>query len=145
MGDAITWLLGGKATKRRVWVWLALAAIAFAVLALPFGGCYAASGLVTGEGYRDSTVRKLSHTGVFFKTWEAESLGDGFRARSDSGGATVVGPETFAYTVRDPAVIEQLQSLAPGQRVRIYYRSYLSTWRPRGETAYEITRVELLP
>ena len=45
--------------------------------ALLFGGCYSASLIHVADGYRDSTIRKLSESGIIWKTWEVESLGDG--------------------------------------------------------------------
>lgn len=144
-GDAINWLMGRKVTEYRVWVWLVFALIGLALLCLPFAGCYGLSTVVKGEGYRDSTVRKLSRTGYIWKSWEVETLGDGMRAKADPGGATAIEPETFKYTVRDPAAVEQLQALPPGQRVRLYYKSHAATWLPRGESSYEITRVEIVP
>ena len=110
---------------------------------LCFGGCYGLSHLQTSDGYRDSAVRKLSRSGLIWKTWEAETLGDGLRVKSSEHGQSV-SPETFTYTVDNPEVVKQLQALPPGQRVRIHYRKMAAAWQPRGETSYFITSVERL-
>jgi len=123
-------------------LWLVIVGAAVC-LPLLFGGCYAVSNVKTSDGYRDSTVRKLSETGVIWKTHEVETLGDGVRLKTD--GSSQVSPETFTYTVRDPAVLEQLRALPPGRRVRVHYEKYLIPWPSRGETSYFITRIEHLP
>jgi hypothetical protein len=63
----------------------------------------------TGE--RAGYVQKFSNKGWFCKTWEGEIL------LSSMPGAI---PERFAFTVRDDAVVKQLQN-AMGQRVQITY------------------------
>lgn len=115
-----------------------------AVLLMPFMfcGCYGCSKIELGEGYRDGTIRKLSHTGWIWKTWECEMLGDGMRLTSDEHG-TRVSPETFQYTV-DPAAVEAIQAIPPAKRVRLHYRRHGAAWRPNGETAYFVTKVERL-
>lgn len=110
------------------------------LLPVCFGGCYGCSNVQTSDGFRDSTLRKLSQSGVFFKTWEAEGLGDGFRMNEGKA-----SPETFQYSVSDPAVVQQLRDLPPNKRVRIHYRKMLTAWQPKGESRYFITRVEHLP
>ena len=112
---------------------------------LCFGGCYGCSKVQVSDGYRDSTVRKVSHTGVFWKTWEVEALGDGMRAATDKNGAVTMSPETFQYTVSDPAVLDKLRDLPPTKRVRVHYRKMLAAWEPNGESRYFITNVEDLP
>jgi hypothetical protein len=106
-----------------------------------FAGCYGCSKVEVSDGYRDSTVRKVSQTGVFWKTWEVEALGDGMRAVNTDKGATLT-PETFRYTVSDPDVLAHIQNLPPGKKVRVHYRKYLGAWAPNGETQFFITRVE---
>jgi hypothetical protein len=119
--------------------------IGLLLLALPFtlAGCWGCSKLEFGDGYRDGTIRKLSRTGLFFKTWECEVLGDGVRFLSSRNGVGG-GPETFQFTVDDPAVVAAVRDLPPGVRVRVHYRKLGAAWRPSGETRYRITAVERL-
>lgn len=109
-----------------------------------YGGCYGCSRIQTSDGYRDSTVRKLSETGVLWKTWEVETLGDGVRTTTGDNGTTL-SPETFRYSVSDPAVLAKLRDLPPGKRIRIHYRKMWATWQPSGETPYFITKIDDLP
>lgn len=113
------------------------------LLGLCFAGCYGCSRVPVSDGYRDGTVRKVSQTGVIWKTWEVEMLGDGLRGASAQGGGTI-SPETFNYSVSDNAVVETLQKLKPGQRVRLHYRKNLSQWSPSGETPYFVTAIDEL-
>ena len=113
-------------------------------LGLLFGGCYGAAQIQVADGYRDSTIRKLSESGIIWKTWEVESLGEGLRATSNDAG-TKVSPETFEYSLNDASLLPQIQNVPPGKPVRIHYRKQLMTWMPRGETRYFITRVEQVP
>ncbi len=104
-------------------------------------GCCAGSKIHVADGWRDSTIRKVSETGMIWKTWEVESLGDGMRA-TDKGAS--VSPETFRYTVTDPTILARVQSLPSGKRVRIHYRKQFSQWAPSGESSYFITGIEEL-
>lgn len=115
-----------------------IGAVLFALL-LPacFGGCYGCSKVQVADGFRDSTVRKVSESGVIWKTWEVEGLGDGFRLTDGKA-----SPETFTYTVSDPAVLAKLRDLPPNKRVRVHYRKFLAAWQPNGETRYFVTGVE---
>lgn len=117
---------------------LVVAGIGIFLMVLPIG-CFAGKGVQVGDGFRDSTVRRVVNTGVVFKTWEVEGLGDGFKFNDGKA-----SPETFHYTVDDPAIISQLQTIPSEQKVRIHYRSFLSKWTPNGESSYRITKVETL-
>lgn len=107
------------------------------ILAALFGGCRACSTVEMSDGTRDSTVRKVSNSGVIWRTNEVETLGDGFRMAD--GRAT---PETFKYTVRNPEVLAKLQALPSDKKVRIHYKKYLTAWVPNGESQYEIIGVD---
>lgn len=111
-------------------------------LVLCFGGCYGCSKIKSGDGYRESTIRAVRESGIIWKTQEVETLGDGFIVKPGDDGR--VTPETFKYTVRDPAVLEQLKALPPGKRVRVYYERYAGVWAPNGESNYIITKVEAI-
>src|SRR5438094_979048 len=67
------------------------------------------------EGERAGYLQKLSRKGWLCKTWEGEIL------MSSMPGAI---PERFAFTVRDPNVVKQLQS-AMGQRVQLSYSQHV--------------------
>jgi hypothetical protein len=66
------------------------------------------------EGERAGYLQKLSKKGWLCKTWEGEIL------LSSMPGAI---PERFAFTVRDEAVVRQLQA-AMGQRVQLSYAQH---------------------
>lgn len=117
-----------------------LAVVLFLFLGVCFGGCYGCSRWQTSEGYRDGTIRKVSHSGKFWKTWEVEAVGDGIR--SDGEGGSSFAPERFRFTVEDEALARRLESIPPGKRVRIKYRAYAGEWAPKGDTSYFITGIE---
>jgi hypothetical protein len=84
------------------------------------------------EGERAGYLQKLSRKGWLCKTWEGEIL------LSSMPGAI---PERFAFTVRDPAVVQQLQSRM-GQRVQIGYQQHKGVPTSCfGETEYFVDRV----
>ena len=107
------------------------------LIACCFGGCYGCSHVKTGDGYRDSTIRRGVETGLIFKTYEVESLGDGFRLNDGKA-----SPETFNYTVKDPAIREQISNLPPETKARIHYQKMIIAWKPNGESRYIITKIE---
>ena len=83
------------------------------------------------EGERAGYLQKFSKKGWLCKTWEGEIL------LSSMPGAI---PERFAFTVRDEAVVKQLQS-AMGQRVQISYEQHVGVPTSCfGETGYFATR-----
>jgi hypothetical protein len=66
------------------------------------------------QGERAGYLQKLSKKGWLCKTWEGEIL------LSSMPGAI---PERFAFTVRDEAVVKQLEA-AMGQRVQLSYSQH---------------------
>jgi len=79
------------------------------------------------EGERAGYLQKFSKKGWLCKTWEGEIL------LSSMPGAI---PERFAFTVRDEAVVKQLQT-AMGQRVQISYEQHVGVPTSCfGETEY---------
>lgn len=79
------------------------------------------------EGERAGYLQKFSKKGWLCKTWEGEIL------LSSMPGAI---PERFAFTVRDDAVVRQLQN-AMGQRVQITYEQHVGIPTSCfGETGY---------
>ncbi len=88
------------------------------------------------EGERAGYLQKFSKKGWLCKTWEGEIL------LSSMPGAI---PERFAFTVRDDAVVEQLQN-AMGQRVQITYEQHVGVPTSCfGETGYFATRASTGP
>lgn len=88
------------------------------------------------EGERAGYLQKFSKKGWLCKTWEGELL------LSSMPGAI---PERFAFTVRDDAVVEQLQR-AMGQRVQITYEQHVGIPTTCfGETQYFVTRAATGP
>jgi hypothetical protein len=84
------------------------------------------------EGERAGYLQKLSKKGWLCKTWEGEIL------LSSMPGAI---PERFTFTVRDPAIVEQLQSKM-GQRVQISYAQHKGVPTTCfGETEYYVDKV----
>lgn len=84
------------------------------------------------DGERAGYVQKLSHKGWLCKTWEGEI------AMVTMPGAI---PEKFEFTVRDEAVVQQINELA-GKRVVLHYRQH--KFIPTtcfGETEYFVERV----
>jgi hypothetical protein len=83
------------------------------------------------EGERAGYLQKLSKKGWVCKTWEGEIL------LSSMPGAI---PERFAFTVRDDAVVRQLQS-AMGQRVQLTYSQHVGLPTSCfGETGYFVEK-----
>ncbi|QDC44458.1 hypothetical protein [Methylophilus medardicus] len=88
---------------------------------------------VYSDGERIGYVQKLSHKGWVCKTWEGELVL-----------VTVPGTqaEKFYFTVRDPAVISQVNQLA-GERVRVMYKEHKGVPSTCfGETSHYVYAVE---
>ena len=86
------------------------------------------------EGERAGYLQKLSKKGWLCKTWEGEIL------LSSMPGAI---PERFAFTVRDEAVVRQLQS-AMGQRVQLSYSQHVGIPTSCfGETSYFVDKADV--
>ncbi|MFT3907738.1 MAG: hypothetical protein QM718_15680 [Steroidobacteraceae bacterium] len=86
------------------------------------------------SGERAGYVQKLSHKGWVCKTWEGEM------AMVNLPGTLT---EKFDFTVRDDAVVRQINSLM-GKRVTLRYNQH--RWIPNscfGETEYFVTSVTL--
>jgi hypothetical protein len=86
------------------------------------------------EGERAGYLQKLSRKGWLCKTWEGEIL------LSSMPGAI---PERFSFTVRDPAIVKQLQA-AMGQRVQLSYEQHKGLPTTCfGETEYFVEKVQV--
>lgn len=90
---------------------------------------------VYSSGERVGYVQKLSNKGWVCKTWEGELVL-----------VTVPGTqaEKFYFTVRDPAVIAQVNQLA-GERVRLLYKEHKGIPSSCfGETSYFVDGIEAI-
>ena len=88
------------------------------------------------DGTRAGYLQKFSKKGWLCKTWEGEIL------LSSMPGAI---PERFAFTVRDDALVQKLQSTM-GQRVEISYEQHRGVPTSCfGETEYFVNAVNTGP
>lgn len=88
------------------------------------------------EGERAGYLQKFTRKGWICKTWEGEIL------LSSMPGAI---PERFAFSVRDTAVVTQMQT-AMGKRVQLGYEEHRGVpTECFGETGYYATKVSVLP
>lgn len=88
------------------------------------------------EGYRDGEVQKFSHKGFFFKSWEGELSLPGFKLRDG------YGSNVFYFSVDNPAIVDELKDLAPGQLVRVHYREVLLNAPVYYSSSYRVTKIE---
>lgn len=122
-----------KPFLRRKWVILSL--LALVLLPISIFGLWAAATLAFSysEGERAGYLQKLSDKGWVCKTWEGEL------ALQNLPGAS---PEIFHFSVRDDAVVKQLQKLQ-GQRVALKYEQHKGVPSTCfGESEYFVTGVE---
>jgi hypothetical protein len=132
--DAVT--AGASVSKpflRRKWVILSL----LALVLLPIVGFGIWTGATLGfsysKGERAGYLQKLSDKGWVCKTWEGEL------ALQNLPGA--VAPEIFHFTVRDAAVVKQIQELE-GQKVALIYEQHKGVPSTCfGESEYFVTGV----
>lgn len=124
--------------KKSLWRWLIV--ILLVIIILP---CLGAAAWVWGalhiaysSGERNGFIEKISQRGWVCKTWEGE-----LATTPVPGGA----PQIFDFTVRDPAVAQQVTNLM-GQRATLLYEQhrYVPT-NCFGETEYYITGVKAMP
>ena len=88
------------------------------------------------DGERAGYLQKFTRKGWVCKTWEGEML------LSSMPGAI---PERFAFSVRDPAVVSQMQA-SMGKRVQLSYEEHRGVpTECFGETGYFATKVSVLP
>ena len=83
------------------------------------------------EGVRSGELIKISHKGVFVKTWEGE-ISQG-----------ISGAQIFSFSVEDKeaAVIDNLKKYQ-GRYVKVTYKERFGTFFWLGDTKYFITKVE---
>lgn len=123
----------------------------FALLILALGGLSAITAVAAGaqalgylinysEGERYGEVTKLSHKGLFFKTWEGELFTQSSRRMVSSGNAFGT---YFKFSVKDPRVVEKLQNFGEKPVALVYSQPFiLPFWV--GDSEYLIVDVRPL-
>lgn len=96
------------------------------------------------DGYRAGTVMKLSNKGFIFKTYEGQlNLGMGIND-PNSPGVSVSNVWDFSVSASDTAVLSTLdKAMMSGQRAKLHYREKFITVPWRGDTKYQVYKVEL--
>lgn len=80
------------------------------------GGCYCRA---PGTGQKVGQIVKISKTGIFCDTWEAQLIRGGF-----SSGSGTVGTQPFDFTVEREADAQRLMALMERQtEIRLVYRT----------------------
>jgi hypothetical protein len=96
------------------------------------------------DGTRTGYLRKLSHKGLAFKTWEGELFMPGAVSPGDAS-QVVTGGNLFMFSVRngDDQVIKDLQDAEAHNThpVTLHYKQYLKQFDWRGETTYFVDKV----
>ena len=115
----------------RTLLWLGVA-----VLLLIAAYFFAAYHFAYSRGESVGFVQKISHKGWVCKTWEGEQV----RALS----VVPAVPEKFAFTVRDPAVVDQINNQI-GQKVVLEYAQHKGLPSCFGDTQYFVTAVKPAP
>jgi hypothetical protein len=95
------------------------------------------------SGTRTGYMRKLSHKGFVFKTWEGELQMPGITSAAD-GNQMVTGGNIWLFSVKrgDDEVVKALQEAeANNLRVTLQYTQYMKQFQWRGETVYFVTKV----
>ena len=94
------------------------------------------------NGERVGVITKLSHKGIFWKSWEGSMNQGGTKEVSDGNGNVSAVPNAFDFNVEDPAVIEKLKQAAKsGERVEVSYRQWFIT-PPNINNSYVIVDVK---
>ena len=112
-------------------LWLSVAALVL-VVAYFFAAYHFAYSRGESVGY----VQKISHKGWVCKTWEGEQV----RALA----AVPAMPEKFAFTVRDAAVVDQINTHI-GQKVVLEYAQHKGLPACFGDTEHFVTAVRPAP
>lgn len=102
------------------------------------GGCALVSDLTYSEGYRDGYVRKLSHKGFVWQTWEGTML----IPRIKAGDKGMQMGEDWYFTAESESVAKEIEGVAADELVRLHYRQTWATVPWRGSTTYRVKKVE---
>lgn len=95
------------------------------------------------DGYRAGTVIKLSRKGLIFKTYEGElNLGMGIHDAGSS--VSVSNLWNFSVKSSDTECLAMLDSaMLSGKRAKLHYREKFVAVPWRGDTKYQVYKVEL--
>lgn len=95
------------------------------------------------DGYRAGTVIKLSRKGLLFKTYEGElNLGMGIHDAGSS--VSVSNLWNFSVKSSDTECLAMLDSaMLSGKRAKLHYREKFLAVPWRGDTKYQVYKVEL--
>jgi hypothetical protein len=113
--------------------------IMLAGLALFLSGCGEYS-----SGSRVGVVQKLSHKGLFCKTWEGSMMLGGLVAQPTGEGGTNMVANVFDFTIEDHAVLRKVQAaMQSGTKVELTYRQEIVTFcRSDNSGDYFVTDVK---
>jgi hypothetical protein len=96
-----------------------------------------------GDGDRAGTVIKLSRKGVLFKTYEGQ-LNMGMGIHDSSADIAVSNVWSFSVSASDSSALKALDSaLMTGKRAKLHYREKFVLVPWRGETKYQVYKVEV--
>ncbi len=115
----------------------------FALIMLVGIGGYFLFGVVVhqfdySEGYRAGKIRKFSHKGYFFKTWEGEMVLE----------TTGMAQEVFYFSVDgdDTNTIKAIEkAMLDGSRVNAHYEEKFKQITWQGDTKYFLDKIEVKP
>jgi hypothetical protein len=96
------------------------------------------------EGTRTGILRKLSHKGYVFKTWEGELQMSAVMVPQTTE-ENISGGNIWHFSVTDQAVVDALQKAeTSGKRVTLTYTEYLKKLFWRGDTKHFINKVQVI-
>ena len=97
------------------------------------------------DGTRTGVLRKLSHKGYVFKTWEGELQMPGATMLGDGSQLTTSATWTFSVDRNRPEVIEKLKEAeSKGKPVTVHYVQHIKQMDWRGETVYFVDNVNIV-
>lgn len=93
------------------------------------------------DGERVGVVTKMSHKGIFFKSWEGEMLQEGMQKVSNSDGKVNYVPNVFQFSVKDGDVAKEMENaMVSSKPVSVKYNQWLI--KPISvDTTYNIVQV----
>jgi hypothetical protein len=95
------------------------------------------------DGYRAGTVIKLSRKGLLFKTYEGQ-LNLGMGINDGTGSLSVSNIWAFSVRSKDTLALARLDTaMMSGKRAKLHYREKFVKAPWRGDTKYQVYKVEL--
>jgi hypothetical protein len=96
------------------------------------------------EGTRTGILRKFSHKGFVFKTWEGELQMSAVMVPNPTDD-NIAGGNTWLFSVKDDATIKALQEAeVTGKRMNLHYKEHLKVLFWRGDTRYFVDGVTVV-